>query len=213
MQATRHTSIAALIIALMTIAVMPVSAQGTAEAWLDKATEKLQNKGVEMAFRINEEGIRISGKLLIEGEKFTYDTEEMKIWYDGTTQWTLQTGSGYNELYVNNPTLEEQQSINPHLLLSNYRSHFTVTDGGEKSHLGKTLHLVKLEPNDESIGVENINIYIANDGTLAAIEFIPTNGTTYKIDVRSMQTGLTFPKGTFTYPEKTYPADEVIDLR
>ena len=90
-----------LISCLLLLFTTKVSAQGAAEVWLDKAMEKLQNKGSEIAFRINEENIRLSGKLLIDGEKFLYDTEDMKIWYDGATQWTLQLGSGYNVSTLN----------------------------------------------------------------------------------------------------------------
>ncbi len=215
MQTTKQTSIASLLItfALMIFVALPSSAQGTAEVWLNKATEKLQNKGTEVTFRINEEGIRISGKLLMDGQKFLYDTEEMKIWYDGTTQWTMQMGNGYNELYINNPTSEEQQAINPYMLLSSYKDNFSATDGGEKNLSGKLTHMVQLQANDESSELSNINVYIMSDGTLSLLEFIAPDGHPYKIEVRSMRNGLTFPKDTFTYPAKDYPADEVIDLR
>lgn len=215
MQTTKRKNIASILIAfvLMLFIAMPASAQDTAEVWLGKATEKLQNKGTEIAFRINEEGVRISGKLLMDGQKFIYDTEEMKIWYDGTTQWTLQMGNGYNELYINNPTPEEQQAINPYQLLSSYKDNFTATDGGEKSLNGKLAHMVKLHANDESAELESINIYIANDGTLSLLELVAPDDRAYKIEVRSMRNGLTFPKDTFTYSEKDYPADEVIDMR
>lgn len=215
MQTTKRKNIANILIAfvLMLFIAMPASAQGTAEVWLGKATEKLQNKGTEISFRINEEGVRISGKLLMDGQKFIYDTEEMKIWYDGTTQWTLQMGSGYNELYINNPTPEEQQAINPYQLLSSYKDNFTAIDGGEKNLNGKLAHMVKLQANDESAELGSINIYITNDGTLSLLELIAPDDRTYKIEVRSMRNGLTFPKDAFTYPAKDYPADEVIDLR
>lgn len=215
MQTNRQTSIASIlaILVLTVFTAMPTFAQGTAEVWLGKATEKLKNKGTEIAFRINEEGIRISGKLLMDGQKFIYDTDEMKIWYDGTTQWTLQMGSGYNELYINNPTLEERQTINPYLLLSSYKDNFTATDGGEKNINGKLAHMVKLQANDESAELERINIYITNDGTLSLLELIAPDDRAYKIEVRSMRNGLTFPKDTFTYSAKDHPADEVIDMR
>lgn len=215
MHTTQRANIASLLIAfvLMVFIAMPASAQGTAEVWLNKATEKLQNKGTEISFRINEEGIRISGKLLMDGQKFIYDTEEMKIWYDGTTQWTLQMSSGYNELYINNPTPEEQQAINPYQLLSSYQDNFTATDGGEKNINGKLVHMVKLQSDDASAELESINIYIANDGILSLLELIAPDGRAYKIEVRSMRNGLTFPKDTFTYSSKEYPADEVIDMR
>ena len=96
---------------------LPLSAQGPAEVWLKKAASKFEQKGVDLSFRINEDGVRLSGRLLIEGKKFCFLTDEMKIWYDGTTQWTLQIDDDYSELYINEPTPEEQQSINPYLLL------------------------------------------------------------------------------------------------
>lgn len=215
MQATIHTGLKILVIAcaLTAIAAIPASAQEVAEVWLNKTTEKLSNKGVETSFRINEENIRTSGKLLMEGEKFAYITEEMKIWYDGTTQWTLQTGNGYNELYINSPTNDEQQAMNPYLLLSNYKENFTATDGGDISLNGKPVHLVKLQANDQSAGVKAVDLYISKDNTLAAIVFVAANGPSYKIEIRSMRNGLTFPKGTFTYQPGNHPADEVIDLR
>lgn len=214
MQATKHTSIATLIIAcaMMTIAAMPVSAQGTAEVWIDQAAEKLRNKGAELTFRINEDGAHVSGKLLMDGEKFVYDTEDMKIWYDGTTQWTLQFSVGYSELYINNPTMEEQQSINPYMLLNSYQDYYTITDRGEKVLNGKPVHMVTLK--DKGAAAPNsINIYIHNDRSLALIEFNASDDRSYKIEVRSMRNGLTFPKGTFTYQPEVYPADEVIDMR
>ena len=79
---------------------MPLAAQGPAEVWLNKASALFQQKGVEIVFRINEEGVRIGGKLLMCENRFLFDTDEMKVWYDGTTQWTLQTDGDYNELYI-----------------------------------------------------------------------------------------------------------------
>lgn len=202
-----------IIFLLMVLSSVQLQAQGTAEVWLNKATSILQNKSSEIVFHFNGEGMHINGKLLIDGPKFVYDTEEMKIWYDGTTQWTLQMGNGYNELYINSPTPEEQQAINPYLLLNSYKEYFTVTDGGEKIIGGKPAHVVILKANDEDHEPNNASIYILSDGTLAALEIIAPNDQLYKIEVRSMRSGLTFPKDNFTYPAKEYPADEVIDMR
>ena len=200
------------IIALMLTA-LPSVAQGAAEVWLDKATEKLRNKGSEISFRINENGIRLSGKLLIDGEKFFYDNDEMKIWYDGTTQWTLQMGSGYNELYINTPTPEEQQSINPYLLLNSYKEHFTTEDGGSKTLGGNPVHQVILKAKHEGQEPSLVNIYITSDALLAAIEFASSGDIDFRIEIRSMRNGLTFAKDTFTFPAGSYKVDEVIDMR
>ena len=208
-----HTIASFIMCLVMLFTASPLSAQGVAEVWLNKAAEKLRNKGAEIMFRIHEDGINISGKLLMDGEKFLYDTDEMKIWFDGITQWTLQLGGDYNELYINNPTIEEQRSINPYLLLNSYKEHFTVVDGGEKTYNGKPTHMVTLKPYNENLEGTSFNVYITSDGSLALLELEVSDGQFYKIDIRSMRNGLTFAKETFTYSAKDFPADEIIDMR
>lgn len=192
---------------------MPLSAQGPAEIWLQKAADKFEQKGVDLSFRINEDGVRLSGRLLIEGKKFCFLTDEMKIWYDGTTQWTLQIDDDYSELYINEPTPEEQQSINPYLLLGSYQEHFTAIDGGEKTFNGMPHHLVILKANDDRQELSQLSLYLDSEGTPVALTLIFPDERKYKIEVRSLRNGLTFPQHTFTYQPKDYPADEVIDMR
>ncbi len=202
-----------LLIAFAILITTSTMAQGAAEVWINKVTTQLQNKGAEINFRINEEGIRISGKLLMEGNHFHFDTDEMKIWYDGTTQWTLQNSNEYSELYISEPTLEDQQSINPYLLLKNYKESFTATDGGDKTIAGILLHEVTLTAKDDAQELSALKVYIKSSGDLAALHLIFPDDRVYKIDIRSMRSGLTFPQHTFTYIEKAYPANEVIDMR
>ena len=201
-----------IILSLIMFVSSMASAQGVADVWINKTIEKLQNKGSEISFRIDEDGMRLSGKLLMDDNKFFYDAGTIKIWFDGTTQWTLQTDAGYSELYINEPNLEDLQIINPYLLLKHYKDFFTISDGGEKSINGKLAHMVKLNAIDNSV-VSSVNVYIANDNTPIAVELVLPDGMVYKIEMRSMRNGLTFPKNTFTYPEKEYPANEVIDMR
>lgn len=192
---------------------LPISAQGAAEVWLKKAASKFEQKGVDLSFRINEDGIRLNGKLLIEGEKFSFHTDEMKIWYDGTTQWTLQTDDDYSELYISEPTPEEQQGINPYLLLGSYQEHFTAFDEGEKNINGQLLHMITLKAKDDQQELSKLTLYIYGDGTPAALILTFPDNRKYKIEVQSFRNGLTFPQQTFTYQEKEYPVNEKIDMR
>lgn len=198
---------------VMMLFALPTSAQGVAEVWLNKALQKLQNKGAEMSFRIDGEGMSFSGKLLMEENKFHYDSETIKIWYDGTTQWTLQSDAGYRELYISQPDLEDLQIINPCLLLKHYKEFFTITDGGEKTIHGKLTHMVTLNAISDNSQITDINVYIDNYGVPVFLELMLLDGMEEEVEIRSMRDGLTFPKNTFTYSEKDYPADEVIDMR
>ena len=201
------------ILLLAALAVQSVAAQGVAEVWINKAVEQFQNKGVELVFRINEDGFHIGGKLLMEDNSYHFDTDEMKVWYDGTTQWTMQFDDDYSELYISNPTLEDQQSINPYLVLKNYKDHFVAADGTEKSMNGKPVHEVILTAKDKRQELSSLKVYIKSDGCIDSMQLIFPDERIYKVDVRSMRSGLTFPKQTFTYSEQTFPADEVIDMR
>ena len=211
MKATTLKPLAALCIALLTATT--ALSQGTADVWLQKAISQLQKKGVEILFRTNEEGIRIAGRLLMYENSYLFDTDEMKIWFDGTTQWTLQLGSDYSELYISNPEPEDQQSINPYLLLKHYKESFTATDGGDKTINGQLLHKVTLTANDTRQELAGLHVYLKENGELAAMTLLFPDEREIKIGVRSLRNGLTFPKDTFTYSEKAYPADEVIDMR
>lgn len=191
----------------------PLLAQGPAEVWLKKAASKFEQKGVDLSFRINEDGARLSGRLLIEGRKFCFLTDEMKIWYDGTTQWTLQFDDDYSELYINEPTLDEQQSINPYLLLGSYQEHFTATDEGEKNINGQLLHYVVLEAKDDQQELSQLGLYLDSEATPVALVLTFPDERKYKIEVRSLRNGLTFAQHTFSYNPKDYPAAEIIDMR
>ena len=61
-----HTIASFIMCLVMLFTASPLSAQGVAEVWLNKAAEKLRNKGTEIMFRIHEDGINISGKLLMD---------------------------------------------------------------------------------------------------------------------------------------------------
>ena len=73
--------------------------------------------------------------------------------------------------------------------------------------------MVTLKANNDRQEIKDLNIYIASDGMLSLLEIIAPDGHPYKIEIRSMRNGLTFPKSTFTYQSESYSADEVIDLR
>lgn len=202
-----------LLIASAMLLSLPLSAQGAAEVWLNKAIALFQNKGTEVTFRTIEEDFHISGKLLMEGNSYYFDTEEMRIWFDGTTQWTMQYDDEFSELYISNPTLEEQQSINPYLLLKNYKNHFIAQDGSESTISGKPVHEVILTAKDDEQELSSLHVYIKSDGNIAALTLVFADDRECKIEVRAMRGGLTFPKQTFTYSAKAFPADEVIDMR
>ena len=184
--------------------------ESVADKLLAQAASLFTDKGAEAHFLIDEEGVNINGKLLMEGNKFYFDTNEMQVWFDGKTQWTAQNSSGVSEIYISEPTPAEQQSVNPYLLLSNYKKAFSA-------HLGlkqKGLQEVVLDALNDKQELKGASLTIKDNGELKQLTLTFPDMREYHIYILSFRNGLTFQKGTFTIPEKKLKeASDVIDMR
>ena len=69
---------------------VPMSAQQPdAKNILERTAEAFRKAGgVKLAFTVNEQQGSYAGVLYLEGEKFVVETEGMKTWFDGHTQWS-----------------------------------------------------------------------------------------------------------------------------
>ena len=200
-------------VGMILISIMPIYSQTSAEQWLEKASTLFKNKGIEVSFLLNENGVRLNGKLIMEGNSYLFDTDEMKVWFDGQTQWTLQVSPSFTELYISEPTLEDQQSINPYLLLDSYKKNFKVSLGESQTSKTGAIHEIILTAQNTQQDLSSLSIYMKNNGEPTALTLHFPDERVYQITVRSFRNGLTFPKDKFTYSSKAYPTDEIIDMR
>lgn len=201
--------------ALVLIAALPfsLSAQSSSEAdeWLARAAARFGDKGVEIHFTINEENAKIMGKLMMQDGRFFFDTNEMKVWFDGKTQWTLQSSPNeYTEVYIAEPSPSDQQSINPYVLLSNYKNHFMALMGAQ----AKGSQEIILKASDKKQELKSIRIYLKDNGEIRDLRLIFPDEREYNIHIRTFHNGLTIPSSTFVIPSpKINEANEVIDMR
>ena len=96
----RHIKQCLIFMGAILLSITPVYSQMNAEKWLDKASSLFKNKGVELNFQLNEDGVKMDGTLMMEGNSYLFNTDEMKVWFDGKTQWTLQVSHTFTELYI-----------------------------------------------------------------------------------------------------------------
>ena len=76
---------------LLLLFAVPMSAQQPdAKNILERTAEAFRKAGgVKLAFTVNEQQGSYAGVLYLEGEKFVVETEGMKTWFDGHTQWRM----------------------------------------------------------------------------------------------------------------------------
>ena len=194
---------------------LPISAQQLdAKDILDRTAAAFRKAGgVELTFTLHEQEGSYTGVLYLEGEKFVVETEGMKTWFDGHTQWSYVASA--NEVNVSEPTQEELQTLNPYAWLSLYKQGYGLKLGSAGGKMDKSVYYITMTAVDKRKNPESIHLYVAK-GTyrLLQVDLAP-RGSRYitTILINSYRTGQSYPDSFFVFDKKAYPTAEVIDLR
>lgn len=152
------------------------------------------------------------GSIKIDKECFVIDAIIFRIWFDGTTLWTMQNMNGYEEIYITSPDKEDLANINPLLFLK--QPGLTVKQGNKNGHL----ETVEITSNALVIGNFNLQIAISynpDDYRMKQLVAMDRYNTQTSIDIRitEYKTGLEFNKNDFQCPTSNYPDAEIVDMR
>ncbi len=193
---------------LLTLNLLPSMGQQNAKARdiLDKTYQTYQQTA---CLNITFEGTQ-QGKILLQDDCFYLESNGIKSWFDGNTQWSYV---GQNEeVTISVPTPEEIQSINPYALLGMYKKGFGYSYEGLKVRNGKEGYEIRLTPiNPEEIA--DIFLIISTDFYPTYIEINMQSGDKQKIIVTSCKTEDKKPIETFRFHTADFPKAEIIDMR
>lgn len=190
------------------IFLVPLSAQEKgATPLLDKAIEQLQStKGVTLSFTISANGDTGIGKIALQGNRFVLELPDMKIWFDGKTQWTLMESAG--EVNISTPEPEELIHTNPYMLLQSYKKNFSCLSATEEGDL----YRYQLASKEDS-EIKHINIII-NKATKRIERLIVESQDGNKTDITITDFAIgNFTEKHFVFDANKYPDIEIIDLR
>jgi outer membrane lipoprotein-sorting protein len=204
----------ALYISSILLLTIPVHSQSKeCSIILDKiVTEYDNSKGVSANFNITTKGngynSEIEGNILLKGKMFSFKTSEMECGYDGETLWTYIINS--EEINLSIPEEEEIVSINPYLLLKNYKERFKCSST-TKSGDYETILLTPKHTNDV---ITNIKVTINSKALFPTkIEIENKDKTKVIINVSDYNKNNNLDNSKFIFNEKNYPNIEIIDLR
>lgn len=185
------------------------AAQPSAQASIEKMVGAMKkNPSLDIVFTVWQNGNSSSGSMTVAGKMFHLSTPEMKIWYDGQTQWTYAVSAG--EVNVTEPTPEELAQSNPLSLLSGLNRNFTfrrlkATPGEEK---------IELVPKKKSPGLASATVVLNSSTSLPReLTVKDGNGRTVTVKISSVKGGKTKPRSLFRFDSRKYPEVEVVDLR
>lgn len=189
-----------------------------AEAILDKAASVYETSGGITAtfstmIRYEKQGVSESfeGTIRMKDDKFVLITPDMRVWYDGKTQWTHMVRT--EEVNISNPSGDELQFVNPMILLRTYKKGFTSSYIGESTaDNGKMADDILLTSKGGDF--EKIEIQMDRATSLPVrMTVTMKNGLRSVIRVSKMQTGMNHLDQLFVFDPKDYPNVVEIDLR
>jgi outer membrane lipoprotein-sorting protein len=147
------------------------------------------------------------GTVRMKGEKFFWDTRDMKSWFDGKTQWTYNAAT--NEVTITTPTPEELQSLNPYSYLTMYKQGFALTLSIENSYY--RIVMVAADPTAE---VKAMAFNISKESFLPLnITQTTRDGETTNVRIRHSVLDMPIPDSFFIFKKSFCPNAEIIDLR
>lgn len=177
-----------------------------AKVVLDKTSvEIINNMGIRFDFIGNG-----NGYMLLKGEKFYLNNEEIQSWYDGKTLWSYVAET--EEVNVSIPTIEELQGMNPYFILKNYKNHYKYSYKGFQTKNGIKGHEIILFPIHAN-NKENICLFISETYQPLNIRIEENGQIINEINIISYQKGLLLKDDMFRFNKSQYPNAEMIDLR
>jgi outer membrane lipoprotein-sorting protein len=99
---------------------------------------------------IEKNGVKIRTRIpehYLKGNRFVSQMQEMKVWFDGKTQWAYQKSG--NEVTITEPSVQELVQTNPMAILGNYRNKCNIRFCKTSSQLQCIQLTPKLKKNED----------------------------------------------------------------
>lgn len=195
-----------IISALVCCSASAQSPQALLEKFVDRMTK---DKGITMTADAAVATASSNGRetvgFSISGKRFRLDSNEFKIWFDGSTEWQgTPSDDGISEIYISQPPLDNLPDfLKKHdgfSVSGNGTSSFTLTADDPNGFSGICSATVTLSP-------ATLNPLTVKVVTSSQV------GWTVNVTVKEFKSGQELPDSHFRCNTADYPEAETIDLR
>lgn len=158
----------------------------------------------------NTQAMVSTGTFTIKGSKFVLEMPDMKVFFDGKTQWAYVANN--NEVSITEPTEKELSETNPMAILSGFKSKCTIRFSSKlKSNQN---HCIEMLPKVKNKDIESIEVQInKSNNNLSSIKITNKTGGASLLSLTNFQKGIKANDAVFTFIASKYKGVEVNDLR
>lgn len=165
-------------------------------------------KSLSVDFSATFQGATSKGNLLLCGNKFILTSDELKVWFNGKTQWAYSPALG--EVNISEPVQEEIVQINPFAIVSALQSQYKSRLTAESDDS----YTVDLTPVKAGSPYKKVVVVVSKTTNLPLkVVVTASDGITTSITVSNVKKGDIVPPSKFSVNQKTLPGVEFVDLR
>lgn len=190
-------------------------AASTAASLLEQCSAKLFGPhAVSARFTLRTaQGEELSGNIVMARESFRLASPQLKIWFDGRTQWTAS--AALKEVNVTEPTAEELLAGNPFAIISGYATHYNYRMLPLAKGATPEVRDVELTPRNAATSDIRRAVVSIDTRTHWPRRIVVTmaSGATATATVSDCRTLPKQPRSTFTFKAADLPGYEIVDLR
>ncbi len=204
-------------ILLLIISILPISAQKStdAETLINNLLNNIKSTPfrTEFTLSINQKNElpsqAMSGTFTMKGKKFYIESEIIKVWFDGKTQWGLNTQS--NEVSISEPTEQELTETNPLTVIAAYKTKCNIRLSKIKSNKFDIIELIPKVKNNDFTKIEvRIERSTGNPNSISIFE---KSGNTSVLVLSNFKKGVTVTDSYFVFDKSKFKGITVNDLR
>ncbi|MCR4592020.1 MAG: hypothetical protein K5672_02565 [Bacteroidaceae bacterium] len=204
--------ILSVILLLMSIGCMGQNAKQILDATASKIKKMGDVKASFTATTFNgtTEQASTKGTMMLQGKKMQLSTDDMKMWYNGKTQWSMMPESG--EVNVSTPTEREMANMNPYSFINMYKKGYKM-DVRQTKLRGKDVYEVHLVARYAGSNAQEMYVDVTKDDYTPLCVRVRQDNSWNRVSIHSLQGNQHFKDTDFEFPKGEFPNVEIIDLR
>lgn len=198
------------IIALFAVCSVAHAATPDAAQIMQKsASALLKSGGVTASYTLKAGGASETGSISVKGKKFAIASQTVR--YGMTVPHCGLLTLTEKEVTLTAPTAADVASVNPYLLVSNYKTEYTarLVKGTVKG-----TYNIQLTPKNRQNYVKSATLCIrASNYMPVRMDVTDRNGNKTVIVISNVKTGVKLSDSVFRFTPKNHPGVKLIDLR
>ena len=176
-------------------------------ALLEKAIAQFEKGGVELNGIVHFGDGAFALTMKMNHERFHAKVADFALWFDKKTQWFLRSG----EIYISEPSDQEQMAMNPYLLMKNAQEYFNIRSIDNMQLPKGAVAGLQISPRNYS-ELESAKFFFDKDNRPVSLKATLQGGNYAEVEFTSFKNGLKYMDSDFVCDPKNFDA-EIIDMR